>query len=90
MHKWTWNASTISALYGIDVNAASAVRALMMGPIYGDTPESFVPGYLMSTFGTTQYLTQPVSAWLFGWHDPVSALPCFRKPNGHDCWMGFT
>ena len=78
--QMTWNASTISALYGIDVNAASAVRALMMGPIYGDTPESFVPGYLMSTFGTTQYLTQPVSAWLFGWHDPVSAYLASGNP----------
>jgi len=78
--QMTWNASTIAALYGIDVNAASAVRALMMGPIYGDTPESFVPGYLMSTFGTTQYLTQPVSAWLFGWHDPVSAYLASGNP----------
>ena len=75
-----WNASTIAALYGIDVNAASAVRALMMGPIYGETPESFVPGYLMSTFGTTQYLEQPVSAWLFGWHDPVSAYLASGNP----------
>ncbi len=75
-----WNASTIAALYGIDVNAASAVRALMMGPIYGETPASFVPGYLMSTFGTTQYLTQPVSAWLFGWHDPVSAYLASGNP----------
>jgi hypothetical protein len=75
-----WNASTIAALYGIDVNAASAARALMMGPIYGETPESFVPGYLMSTFGTTQYLVQPVSAWLFGWHDPVSAFLASGNP----------
>ena len=75
-----WNASTIAALYGIDVNAASAARALMMGPIYGETPESFVPGFLMSTFGTTQYLTQPVSAWLFGWHDPVSAFLASGNP----------
>jgi hypothetical protein len=75
-----WNASTIAALYGIDVNAASAVRALMMGPIYGETPASFVPGFLMSTFGTTQYLTQPVSAWLFGWHDPVSAFLASGNP----------
>jgi len=78
--QMTWNASTISALYGIDVNAASAVRALMMGPIYGDTPESFVPGYLMSTFGTSQYLIQPVSSWLFGWHDPVSAYLASGNP----------
>lgn len=75
-----WNASTIAALYGIDENAASAVRALMMGPIYGETSESFVPGFLMSSFGTTQYLTQPVSAWLFGWHDPVSAFLASGNP----------
>ncbi|MDE0557436.1 MAG: hypothetical protein OSB30_03055 [Candidatus Poseidoniaceae archaeon] len=78
--QMTWDASTIAALYGIDVNAASAVRALMMGPIYGETPASFVPGYLMSTFGTTQYLTQPVSAWLFGWHDPVNAFLASGNP----------
>ena len=75
-----WNASTIATLYGIDVNAASAVRALMMGPIYGETAESFVPGFLMSSFGTTQYLEQPVSAWLFGWHDPVSAFLASGNP----------
>ena len=75
-----WNASTIATLYGIDENAASAVRALMMGPIYGETAESFVPGFLMSSFGTTQYLTQPVSAWLFGWHDPVSAFLASGNP----------
>jgi hypothetical protein len=34
----------------------------------------------MSTFGTTQYLTQPVSAWLFGWHDPVSAFLASGNP----------
>ena len=78
--QMTWNASTIATLYGIDENAASAVRALMMGPIYGETSSSFVPGYLMSTFGTTQYLTQPVSAWLFGWHDPVSAYLASGNP----------
>jgi len=40
-----WDAATIGALYGIDTNAAaSAMRALMMGPIYGTTADSFVPG----------------------------------------------
>ena len=82
-----WNASTIAALYGIDVNAASAVRALMMGPIYGETTASFVPGYLMSTFGTTPYLTQPVSAWLHGWHDPVSAY--LASGNPYDMTVGW-
>ncbi|RZD46080.1 MAG: hypothetical protein CXT68_07465 [Methanobacteriota archaeon] len=78
--QMTWNASTIATLYGIDLSAASAARALMMGPIYGETTDSFVPGYLMSTFGTTPYLTQPVSSWLFGWHDPVSAFLASGNP----------
>ena len=82
-----WNASTIAALYGIDVNAANAVRALMMGPIYGETAQSFVPEYLMSTFSTTPYLTQPVSSWLHGWHDPVSAF--LASGNPYDMTVGW-
>ena len=75
-----WNEQTIAALYGVDTNAAAAMRALMMGPIYGTTSSSFVPGYLMSTFGTTPYLTQSVNAWLLGWHDPVSAYLATGNP----------
>jgi hypothetical protein len=75
-----WNESTIAALYGVDLNAAAAMRALMMGPIYGTTSESFVPGYLMSTFGTTPYLTQSFNNWLLGWHDPVNAYLATGNP----------
>ena len=73
----TWNTSTISMLYGgIDANTIGALRTLMMGPIFGD----FVPDYLQDSFMTTPYLTQSVSSWLFGWHDPVSAFLASGNP----------
>ena len=66
-----WNATTIQALYGVDANAASALRVLMMSVIYGD----FVPGFLINSFGSSgQYMTMPLDNWLFGWRDPVSAF----------------
>ena len=66
-----WNAATIQALYGVDANAANALRTLMMSVIYGD----FVPGFLVDTFGSSgQYMTMPLDNWLFGWRDPVSAF----------------
>ena len=75
-----WDENTIAALYGVDTNAANAMRALMMGPIYGTTSESFVPGFLMSSFGATPYLTQSFNSWLLGWHDPVSAFLATGNP----------
>jgi hypothetical protein len=75
-----WDENTIAALYGVDTNAANAMRALMMGPIYGTTSESFVPGFLMSSFGTTPYLSQSFNSWLLGWHDPVSAFLATGNP----------
>ncbi|MDC3316837.1 CD36 family protein [Candidatus Poseidoniaceae archaeon] len=66
-----WNAATIQALYGVDANAANALRTLMMSVIYGD----FVPGFLVDSFGSSgQYMTMPLDNWLFGWRDPVSAF----------------
>jgi len=75
-----WNEQTIAALYDVDTNAAAAMRALMMGPIYGTTAESFVPGFLMSSFGTSPYLTQSFNNWLLGWHDPVNAFLATGNP----------
>ncbi len=75
-----WDETTISALYGVDVNAAASMRELIMGPIYGTTNASFVPDYLMSNFGTTPYLTQTFNSWLLGWHDPVSAYLASGNP----------
>ena len=83
-----WDEATIGALYGVDANAAAAMRALMMGPIYGTTADSFVPGFLMSSFGTTPYLTQSFNNWLLGWHDPVSAFLATGNPM--DMSVGWT
>ena len=83
-----WDEATIGALYGVDTNAAAAMRALMMGPIYGTTAESFVPGFLMSSFGATPYLTQSFNNWLLGWHDPVSAFLATGNPM--DMTVGWT
>jgi hypothetical protein len=83
-----WDAATIGALYGIDTNAATAARALMMGPIYGTTSDSFVPSYLIDNFGTTPYLTQSFNNWLLGWHDPVSAFLATGNPM--DMTVGWT
>ena len=83
-----WDETTIGALYGVDANAAAAMLLLMMGPIYGTTADSFVPGFLMSSFGTTPYLTQSFNNWLLGWHDPVSAFLATGNPM--DMTVGWT
>ena len=66
-----WNATTVSAIYGVDANAANALRTLMMSVIYGD----FVPGLLVDSFGSQgQYMSMPLNNWLYGWFDPVSMM----------------
>ena len=66
-----WNATTVSALYGVDENAANALRVLMMSVIYDD----FVPGLLIDSFGSNgPYMTMPLNNWLYGWFDPVSMM----------------
>ena len=66
-----WNATTVSAIYGVDANAANALRTLMMSVIYGD----FVPGFLVDSFGSQgQYMSMPLNNWLYGWFDPVSMM----------------
>ena len=80
----TWDASTISALYGIDENAAEALSFFVSSPIFG----TFVPDFLMSSFGTTPYLTQEFNNWLLGWHDPVVAY--LASGNPMDMTVGWT
>jgi hypothetical protein len=66
-----WNTTTVSTLYGVDANAANALRTLMMSIIYSD----FVPGLLVDSFGSSgQYMTMPLNNWLYGWFDPVSMM----------------
>ena len=79
-----WNNATIGALYGIDANAADALSFFVSSPIFA----SFVPGFLMSSFGTTPYLTQEFNNWLLGWHDPVVAF--LASGNPMDMTVGWT
>ncbi len=64
-----WNDQTVAEIYQIDENAAAAARLLMMEVVF----KNFVPDFLKDSFGTSEYLTQPVNNWLLGWHDPVNA-----------------
>ena len=66
----TWNETTIGMIYGIDDNAAAALRMLLRDAIYDD----FVPGFLIGLGSDGAYKTQTVNEWLFGWRDPVSAF----------------
>ena len=81
----TWNASTISMLYGVDENTAEALSFFVSSPIFGD----FVPSFLMGPpFFTTPYLTQEFNNWLLGWHDPVVAFLATGNPM--DMTVGWT
>ena len=66
----TWDETTVSAIYGIDANAASALRIMLRDVVYDD----FVPGFLVGLGSDGQYKTQTVNEWLYGWRDPVSAF----------------
>ncbi|HII58606.1 MAG TPA: CD36 family protein [Candidatus Poseidoniaceae archaeon] len=66
----TWNETTVSAIYGIDANAAAALRIMLRDVVYDD----FVPGFLVGLGSDGPYKTQTVNEWLFGWRDPVSAF----------------
>ena len=65
-----WNEQTIAGIYGIDINAASALRVMLRDIIYSD----FVPDLLLDYGSDGPYKTQTVNEWLFGWRDPVSAM----------------
>ena len=65
-----WNDTTVSILYGVDANAAAALRLLVRDAVY----TGFVPGFLVGLTSDGPYKTQTVNEWLFGWRDPVSAF----------------
>ena len=65
-----WNESAISTIYGIDTDAAAALRVMLRDAVYTD----FVPGFLIGLGSDGPYKTQTVNEWLFGWRDPVSAF----------------
>ncbi|MDP6870238.1 MAG: hypothetical protein QGI21_05650 [Candidatus Poseidoniaceae archaeon] len=79
-----WNNETIAELYGIDTNAADALRLLIMEVIF----KNFVPDFLIDNFGTAPYLTQSVNNWLLGWHDPVNAY--LDSGDSEDMSVGWT
>jgi len=63
-----WTDATVSALYGIDANAAAALRVMVRDAIF----TGFVPDYLVGLGSDGPYKTQTVNQWLFGWYDPIS------------------
>ena len=63
-----WSDATVQALYGVDANAAAALRMMVRDAIY----TGFVPDYLAGLGSDGAYKTQTVNQWLFGWYDPVS------------------
>ena len=79
----TWNETTIGLIYGIDANAAAALRIMLRDAVYDD----FVPGFLMGLGSDGPYKTQTVNEWLFGWRDPVSA---FVAGDITDATLGWT
>ena len=79
-----WNNQTVADIYGIDENAAGAARLLMMEVIF----KNFVPDFLIDSFGTSRYLTQPMNNWILGWHDPVNAY--LASDASEDLAVGWT
>ena len=79
-----WNNKTVADMYGIDENAAGAARLLMMEVIF----KNFVPDFLIDSFGTSRYLTQPMNNWILGWHDPVNAY--LASDDYEDMTVGWT
>lgn len=70
-----WNASLISAIYGVDANAAAAISQ-WIGVMF----DVQVPAYMASTFGVERFATHELQQWLFGWHDPLLAFSATGNP----------
>ena len=77
-----WNETTVSAIYGIDANAAAALRIMLRDVVYDD----FVPDFLIGLGSDGPYKTQTVNEWLFGWRDPVSAFVAGDITNSSLGW----
>ena len=89
-----WDAATIGALYGVDTNAASAMRTLMMGGpgLYGTMEHGrFLRAWLLDVLLWHHTLPHPVLQQLApGLARPGQRLPRHRKPNGHDGRLDLT
>ena len=87
----TWNDSTVATLYGIDANAAAALRYFVNQVMFKEQ----VPNLLDDMFGeaatgypgATKYVTHTVSQWLFGWRDPLMAQLAGDSTNIEFGWQ---
>ena len=73
----TWDDAYVSNLYGISEQEASALRDWVSN-FYFDT---VMPVLLNFVTGNTPYYSMPISNWLYGWDDAVSAYFGFWSWN---------
>jgi hypothetical protein len=62
-----WDDAFVADLYGIDENAASALRWLVKDRVFGELTAVLLEEFL----DASPYVTQSVNEWLLGWRDPV-------------------
>ena len=62
-----WDDSYVAGLYGISEVEAAALRSWVKDFMF----EQVVGSLLTFQYGSSEYTTQPVSNWLYGWSDPV-------------------
>jgi len=72
-----WNDAYVASLYGITEDAAHALRDWVAN-FYFDT---VMPVLLNFVTGNTAYYSMPISNWLYGWDDAVSAYFGFFSWN---------
>ena len=72
-----WDDAYVASLYGISEEAAHALRD-WVGNFYFDT---VMPVLLNFVTGNTPYYSMPISNWLYGWDDAVSAYFGFWSWN---------
>jgi len=73
----TWDDAYVAALYGISDDEAHALRDWVAN-FYFDT---VMPVLLNFVTGNTPYYSMPISNWLYGWDDAVSAYFGFFSWN---------
>ena len=73
----TWDDAYVANLYGISEQEASALRDWVSN-FYFDT---VMPVLLNFVTGNTPYYSMPISNWLYGWNDAVSAYFGFWSWN---------
>ena len=73
----TWDDAYVANLYGISEQEASALRDWVSN-FYFDT---VMPVLLNFVTGNTPYYSMPISNWLYGWDDAVSAYFGFWSWN---------